>query len=131
MDLLLSVLFYKHGRCFCLVETWLCMDILDTEIKVQSNSTTMRISVKPGNEIDIVSYNVVLYGSAGLEVIVVLLSKCNFKLCLCVIYRQLSSPPAILTINYFLLNNHICPTLYYLATLISILAHLTVLSLAL
>ena len=31
-----------------------------------------------------VSYNVVLYGSAGLEVIVVSLSKGNFKLCVCV-----------------------------------------------
>ena len=42
-----------------------------------------------------VSYNVVLYGSAGLEVIVVSLSKCNFKLCVCVFYRPPSSPPAV------------------------------------
>ena len=42
-----------------------------------------------------VSYNVVLYGSAGLEVIVVSLSKGNFKLCMCVFYRPPSSPPAI------------------------------------
>ena len=36
-----------------------------------------------------------MYGSAGLEVIVVSLSKGNFKLCMCVFYRPPSSPPAI------------------------------------
>ena len=43
----------------------------------------------------LVSYNVVSYGSTGLEVIVLSLSKYNYKLCLCVFYRPPSSPPAI------------------------------------
>jgi len=51
IDGLVALCSTNMADVFCLVETWLCMDILDTEINVQSNSTTMRISVKPGNEI--------------------------------------------------------------------------------
>ena len=84
----------------CLVETWLCSDILDTEISIPNYSIVRLDRNRHGGGVAMyirnsLSYNVVLYGSAGLEVIVVSLSKCNFKLCLCVFYRPPSSPPDI------------------------------------
>ena len=84
----------------CLVETWLCMDILDTEISIPNYSIIRLDRNRHGGGVALyirncVSYNTVLYGSTGLEVIVVSLSKSNFKLCLCVFYRPPSSPPAI------------------------------------
>jgi len=76
----------------CLVETWLCMDILDTEISIPNYSIIRLDRNRHGGGVALyirncVSYNTVLYGSTGLEVIVVSLSKSNFKLCLCVFYR--------------------------------------------
>ena len=44
---------------------------------------------------DSVACNVLLYGSADLELLVVSLSKNNFHLCLSVFYRPPSSPPSI------------------------------------
>ena len=66
----------------CLVETWLCMDILDTEISIPNYSIVRLDRNRHGGGVAMyirssVSYNVILYGSAGLEVIVVSLSKCN------------------------------------------------------
>ena len=44
---------------------------------------------------DSVAYNVLPYGSADLELLVVSLSRNNFHLCLCVFYRPPSSPSSI------------------------------------
>ena len=68
------------------------MDILDTEISIPNYSIIRLDRIRHGGGVALyirncVSYNTVLYGSTGVEVIVVSLSKSNFKLCLCVFYR--------------------------------------------
>ena len=70
------------------------MDILDMEISIPLSGLT-EIGLVAELLCTLVSYNVVSYGSTGLEVIVLSLSKYNYKLCLCVFYRPPSSPPAI------------------------------------
>lgn len=64
----------------CLVETWLCSDILDTEISIPNYSIVRLDRNRHGGGVAMyiknsLLYNAVLYGSAGLEVIVVSLSK--------------------------------------------------------
>ena len=60
----------------CLVETWLCMDILDMEISIPNYSIVRLDRNRHGGGVAMyirnsVSYHVVLYSSAGLEVIVI------------------------------------------------------------
>ena len=93
----------------CLVESWLCMDILDMEISIPNYSIVRLDRNRHGGGVAMyirnsVSYNVVLYGSAGLEVLVVSLSKGNFKLCVYSIDPPL--PHLLLLI--------ICVTFYFL-----------------
>jgi len=82
----------------CFVETWLCEDALDSEIHVP-NYSILRFERKRhsgGVALYIhnsVLYNVLLCGPAGLELIVVPLSRANFKLCIGVFYRPPSSSP--------------------------------------
>ena len=129
----MSLLFSVLRTCQILVETWLCIDILDTEISIPNYSIVRLDRNMHGGGVAMyirnsVSYNVVMYGSAGLEVIVVSLSKGNFKLCVYSI-----DPPLphmlfliICVTFYFLSSSHIFLILYYLVTLMLILILLTV-----
>ena len=106
----------------CLAETWLCTDTLDTEIFIPNYSIVRLDRNRHGGGFAMyiknsVSYNVVLYDSTGLEVIVVSLSKSNFKLCLRVFYRPHLLFLIICVTFYSLLSSQI---LYYLVTLMLI-----------
>ena len=120
IDELTVLCFMNMPDVVCLVETWLCMDILDTNLSIPNYSIVRLDRNRHGGGVAMyirnsVSYNVVLYGSAGLEVIVVSLSKCNFKLCVCVFYRPPSSPPAIsnfVLLGDFNVNSHTSHSFY-------------------
>ena len=106
----------------CLVETWLCEDVLDSEIHVSNYSILKLDRNRHGGGVALyihnsIMYNVLLCGQAGLELIVVSLSRTNFKLCIGVFYRPTSSSPAMFTC---------CVTLYF-----SMYINLTFLSLQL
>ena len=84
----------------CLIETWLCSDVLDNEVLIPNHSTVRSDRNRHTGGVamyihDSVAYNVLLYGSADLELLVVSLSRNNFQLCLSVFYRPPSSPSSI------------------------------------
>ena len=57
-------------------------------------------------------YNVLLCGPAGLELIVVSLSRTKFKLCIGVFYRRPSSSPVIFDLLCNSLSQHIQPSYF-------------------
>ena len=84
----------------CLVETWLSDDVLDNEIFIPNYSIVRLDRNRHGGGVAIyihctITYNVLLCGPAGLELLVVSLLRNHFKLCLSVFYRPPSSPSSI------------------------------------
>ena len=76
----------KPLKIVCLVETWLCSDVLDNEVLIPNYSTVRLDRNRHGGGVamyihDNVAYNVLLYGSADLELLVVSLSRNKFQLC--------------------------------------------------
>ena len=84
----------------CLVETWLCSDVLDnySTVRLDRNRHGWGGGGGGGGVAmyihDSVAYNVLLSGSADLELLVSL-SRNIFQLCLSVFYRPPSSPSSI------------------------------------
>ena len=92
----------------CLVETWLGSDVLD-EVWIPNYSIVRLDRTRHGGGVamyihDSVAYNVLPYGSADLELLLVALSRNNFQLCLCVFYRPPSSPSIFDTLCETLLS---------------------------
>ena len=98
-DELVALCSAEHPDIICLVETWLCEDILDSEVSIPNYSIVRLDRCRHGGGVALfihnsVLYNVILSDPTGLELIVSL-SRINFKLYLGVFYRPPSSPPAI------------------------------------
>ena len=92
MNLLLFVLLTIRTVC---VETWLGSDVLDNEVLIPNYSIVRFDKNRQGGGVamyihDSVAYNVLPYGSADLELLVVSLSRNNFQLCSCVFYICIS-----------------------------------------
>ena len=99
-DELAALCLAENPDVVCLVETWLCSDILDSEVFIPNYSIVRLDRSRHGGGVamyihDSVAYNVLLCGPAGLELIVVSLLRNNFKLCLSVFYRPPSSHSSI------------------------------------
>ena len=80
----------------CLVETWLNADVLVNEVAIPHYSLIRIDSNRHNGGVAIyvhstILFDVLLVGPAGLELIVVSLTRNDFKLCLCVFYRSPST----------------------------------------
>ena len=91
-DELVALCLNDKPDVICLVETWLCEDILDSEIHIPNYFILRLDRNRHGGGVALyihnsILYNVLLCGPAGLELIVVSLSRIIFKLCIGVFYR--------------------------------------------
>ena len=80
----------------CLVETWLCGNILNNELYIPNYSIIRHDRNRHGGGVAIyihnsIKYQILMTGPANLELLVVSLFRNNFKLCLGVFYRPPSS----------------------------------------
>ena len=79
LDELAAICATDNPDIVCLVETWLCSDVLDNEVLIPNYSTVRLDRNRHTGGVamyihDSVAYNVLLYGSADLELLVVSLS---------------------------------------------------------
>ena len=103
LDKLAALCSANNPDIVCLVETWLCDDVSNREVCIPNYSIVRCDRNRRGGGVAIfihnsIRYNILVSGPANLELLVVSLSRNNFKLCLGVFYRPPSSPNFIFDI---------------------------------
>ena len=88
LDELVATCSPSHPDIVCLVETWLSVDVLDSEVFIPNYSVVGLDRNRHGGGVLVyvhssITYNVLLCGHANLELIVVSLLRNNFKLFKC------------------------------------------------
>ena len=110
-DELLLLTDFHHPDVICITESWLCLDILDSEISIPGFQT-MRLDRNRhgGGVLMYVSDKYIvkrLPSHASLELLTVTLHCGNYRSCLSLFYRPPGSPADILySLHSYLVNKH-------------------------